>query len=1167
MFLTVKKLIAAHRFLFLIVSFLYMGGLFAQPGLVINEFLAANYTTLADDDFSAFSDWVEIANATNETLDISGFYLTDDFSEKQKWQFPPNTLIAPGEYLIIWCDEQDTLLAALHSNFRLSGGGEEIGIYDAGQNLVDTVVYPDQHQDISYGRMPEGSGGWVFFAEPTPGAANNTTGTNSGDRSPAVGFSKLSGFYEGPVMLSIFATGADEIRYTLDGSIPDAEALLYTDPLSLSANVVVNARSFSSGLLPGAISTASYFISEETTLPVVSMMIPPQFLWDTAVGIYVDEGIDLRRDWERRCTIAYFDQSHEFGFETEADIRLFGNSAIYYPQKSLAVFPDGVLEYPLFESRETNAYYSFLLRSSSDDWPYTMMRDALMQVLVEGETTLDVQAYEPAALFINGAYFGIHNIREKLNERYLATYHDVDKDDLDLVFMDLRDTTLEALSGDLVDIQMMADYLENNDMAQEENYAAVQEMMDVDNYIDYLIGNLFYSNTSWHHNVKVWKERVDGSKWQWLFYDLDRGMGLYYLNLYSVIEDLDTTDLFFPHLNQNESFRHQLLNTLSDRMNTTFRVERMETVIDSLMNRIAPEIPRHSLRWKDFCDPQGHCGVQSYAQWISDVAGLIGYAQQAPDKIREYMTDFYELEGTADLTILLEDTAKGKVYINGTEYKNSGEPWTYFKGIPLELTAEPAEGYTFLGWDTSAVSNPWGVSLDTDRTLTARFGIPCELPSEINEELVIGTDCGSYFTQGNVVIQEGASLTVEPGTFLLISPGDSIIVNGGLFLNGSNNEPVVLRQRDTGTNWGSIYGPQATIHLNHVIFNNSRAAVRIDGGELVMQNSLVQYSPYFYGDIVSVHHTSTILKNNTFYGPHDAGKTDVIDCDGISSGFISGNVIHGTTDDGIDIGEVSSGVTITGNTVYGCQSMGISIGEMSQALVSYNIVAFSQEAGIQVHTGAVAEIDHNTLYKNEVAIRAFHYDNEPQSGGHAIVTNSILAQSQSAVYESVDNSTLSFDYSISDTESISGTANLNEDPMLVNPEKSNFTLQESSPCIDSGDPEYPFDPDDTQTDMGALYFDHNNALINKNKKYQVLVFPNPASDYINCLLTDTVNTISELEVFNQQGQCVLKQHGNGRNPLRINTQAFPQGVYFLSLLNSQGLIIQTKFVVVNPLKK
>jgi len=488
-----------------------------QNFIHINEIQASNFSTVVDNDFSGFSDWIEIYNSGSTLVDLGGYFLTDDLEDIQKWQIPDGTNIMAGGYLLFWCDGQDVVLSENHTNFKLNGGGEEIGLFNPSLEIVDTVIFDDQIKDISFGRKPDGNSQLRYFAHPTPDAPNISQGYLSNEQAPDPEFSINSGFYNSSEELILSANGSiNEIRFTTDGSQPNEDSEIYINPIPINSTKVIRARCFQNSILPGDIESQSYFIGEETILPVFSLVINPDFLWDPEIGIYVNEDIQNRRDWERGGFIEYYNDNHELEFDKWSNFRLFGNTAIFYPQKSLAVFPNNPLEYKLFESQETDLFHSFLLRSSSDDWPYTMLRDALLHSVIKDRFKIDHQAYNPSVFFINGEYFGIHNTREKLNERFLQTYHNIDPDNLDIIFIDIRDTTITALEGDLDEIDTTLNFIQNNDLSIDENYSAATDLIDIDNYIDFLIANLYYSNTSWHHNVKIWKEKNNSSKWQWL---------------------------------------------------------------------------------------------------------------------------------------------------------------------------------------------------------------------------------------------------------------------------------------------------------------------------------------------------------------------------------------------------------------------------------------------------------------------------------------------------------------------------------------------------------------------------------------------------------------------------------------------------------------------------
>lgn len=140
--------------------------------LFINELLASNDTGITDE-AGEHDDWLEIYNAGDEPLWLGDKYLSDNFANPGKWLMPDYT-IQPDEYLLVWCDE-DQEQGIFHTNFKLSKGGEELGIFDAestGFAPIDTLTFPAQETDISYGRRPDGTDSWVFFEHPTPGISN-----------------------------------------------------------------------------------------------------------------------------------------------------------------------------------------------------------------------------------------------------------------------------------------------------------------------------------------------------------------------------------------------------------------------------------------------------------------------------------------------------------------------------------------------------------------------------------------------------------------------------------------------------------------------------------------------------------------------------------------------------------------------------------------------------------------------------------------------------------------------------------------------------------------------------------------------------------------------------------------------------------------------------------
>ena len=170
------------------------------PGsaLRIHEFLAENLTGIRDEK-GDLEDWIEIHNAGPLAVDAGGLYLTDDLNDPTRWPIPLNTSIPAGGTLLVWADGEP-LEGALHAPFRLSAGGEEIGLFDRdGITLLDAVVFGGQFADTSTGRLPSISGIWATFPDPTP---------KKGNRPPAaVGYLRYSGQVPGPALPALTGAG------------------------------------------------------------------------------------------------------------------------------------------------------------------------------------------------------------------------------------------------------------------------------------------------------------------------------------------------------------------------------------------------------------------------------------------------------------------------------------------------------------------------------------------------------------------------------------------------------------------------------------------------------------------------------------------------------------------------------------------------------------------------------------------------------------------------------------------------------------------------------------------------------------------------------------------------------------------------------------------------
>ena len=145
-------------------------GSFTKGDIVLNELMASNMNTSQDEN-GDYDDWIELFNTTEYSISLADLYLSDDLLNLTKWQIPTQT-IAAHDYLIIWADS-DVSQNSLHANFKLSSAGEILFLADANGQILDSVSFTQQLEDVSYGRYPNGIGVFLLLS-PTFNGNNNT---------------------------------------------------------------------------------------------------------------------------------------------------------------------------------------------------------------------------------------------------------------------------------------------------------------------------------------------------------------------------------------------------------------------------------------------------------------------------------------------------------------------------------------------------------------------------------------------------------------------------------------------------------------------------------------------------------------------------------------------------------------------------------------------------------------------------------------------------------------------------------------------------------------------------------------------------------------------------------------------------------------------------------
>lgn len=729
-----------NRTMILLLLLLFTSIGFSQS-IVINEVMSANQSTLKDTD-GDYSDWIELYNNTASAVNLNGYGLSDELSNNFKWIIPDVT-IQSNSYLLIFASGKNRNLAGseLHTNFKLNSSGIPVQLVNASGIIIDQAVIDSLPPDISYGRKPDANSSFYYFDSSTPNLTNNNSATFTGITKAPV-FSVEGGYYSGTVSLNLStATPGSLIYYTIDGSEPTTSSTFYFGPITVDSVRVISAKAFAPNFVPSKTIIKTYLINVEKTLPVISMSTDPSNLWDSATGIYVEANIN--KDWDRPVHIDFFEPTGQLGFSVNAEIKLFGGVTRTYPQKPIAIYMkskygDDKINYQIFPNNSVKTFNSLVLRNSGQDWYSSMFRDALMQNIADVDSKLDVQDYRPAILFLNGKYWGIHNIREKIDEDFINAHHsNVDKDSLDI----LKDDGT-VVNGNSAHYTNMLNYIQNNIMSIQSNYDYIKTQMDVDNFIDYVVSQIYIANTDWPGaNIEYWRPQTVDGKWRWILFDTDFGFGLTTPIAYThntldfatatggpAWPNPDWSTFLLRNLLLNTEFKNDFINRFAEYSNTKFKSDIVVQKINVMESSISNEMHRHLDRWQN----------QSYAAWTANVDSLKYFAQQRIGYLRNYFVQKFGLTGTSNVTFNVNPSTGGKIKI--VKDKPDIYPWTgvYFNDVPIKIETDATPGYHFVGWQgVSSDSNSAIFTLNGNVSITAIFepdtgGTNTVLINEIN---------------------------------------------------------------------------------------------------------------------------------------------------------------------------------------------------------------------------------------------------------------------------------------------------------------------------------------------------------------------------------------------------------------------------------------------------
>jgi len=786
---------------------------------------------------------------------------------------------------------------------------------------------------------------------------------------------------------------------------------------------------------------------------------------------------------------------------TDTEMRIRGDGSRYLPKKSLKVRFNGE---PFANGRDKlnfNAEY--------EDKSYIRAFMSSRVFRMAGQKCFDTDF---ARLYLNGDFLGLYQMTENMDDFFLeANGYDPEGN----LFKATRDGACLSIYDDLTnfweqktgsgnkeDLALFID--EINQVSVDDFHAFCSSQLNYDVMVNMIACNMVLSNQStYYHNYYMFHDVGGNGKWEMLPWDLDKTFSVYSWRNHTYSSARWTPDN--PYL-EKAILNPEMMDDIKARANEIFdQVFNTETIwpmIDSLVEVLQPSVEQ------DETDD-----IQNVDEWLNQVQIEKNHVSNFPSRLNGYF-DHVQSSFTAELTpfpLPPDVTFKWSPSIDP-----DGEPVEYHFLLTSGFQFEPELTTVYEGLEDTTLTieniEPgeyfWKViSVGTDDQEVESFDSKNSLeiretqilPCIIEEDLHLIKEESPYLVKCNILLLSGVKLSIDEGVEIVFEDVYSIRVLGEVEASGAAQDPIIFRPGPGVPYWDSIRMENASgpckfryVHfingrlnalysdvlLENVYLENTRQLNYWNGlfnskfGNITVKNSSFSGNNTGEGLIFSLPE-SALVENSYFYQTPDA-----IEYLHYNGGIVRNNVIINCHDDGIDFDNVHNAI-IENNIIYNNFDNGITLDTCMNVVVKNNLVVGCTQ-GINLKNNAHAVLINNTLYQNGNSI--WLYEKYAGSGGgHATILNTIISQTTGLVIDADELSSWTIDYSLCDTEVIEGEANVFANPEFVAPADSNFTLLSTSPCIDTGSPDSPQDPDGTRADMGAFFYNQGvfDVIINE----------------------------------------------------------------------------------------
>ncbi|MCW3076382.1 MAG: Spore coat protein CotH [Bacteroidetes bacterium] len=709
--------------LFRFISGLFFSLAVIQPissQVIINEYSCSNLTTFTDN-FGKAEDWIELYNPSGTPVNLTGYCLSNKTTNPGKWKFG-NVTINANSFLRIWASGNNINSGPnLHTNFSLTQcRADKILFSSPAFVIIDSVTSQRTQLGHSRGRTTDAASTWSVFTSPTPNSSNNSA-------TPFLGYATtpsmnlVPGFYPSSQNISITSPDAGvTIKYTNNGTTPNGSSAVYATPVNVSTTQVLRAIAYSANplVLQSFIESNTYFINVTHSVNVVSVFGDQLMTLMNGTQIVPEVGLE------------YFD-SGIFKTESYGQSNKHGNDSWFYNQRAIDFVSrdefgiNDALKHQIFNSKNRNEFQRIIFKAAANDnYPFegspnsnfpgelggAHIRDSYIHTVSQkAKMHLDERTWAPAIMYLNGTYWGVYDVREKVDDKdFTKYYYNAHEDSLQ--YLQTWGSTWSAYGGTQAqtDWNTLKNYITSNNMTVPANYNYVIGQLDEKSLADYVILNSYVVCSDWlNWNTAWWRSTNYNStqkKWKYTLWDEDATFKHYinYTSVPNVNADADPCDPqslgnpgsegHVPILNAlltNPTFKQYYVMRYFDLINSGLSCQRMTAILDSMILLITPEMPGQVAKWGG-----------TMQQWTINVQALRSFIQQRCDSVTHHFNSCYNVTGPYKIKINVSPPNSGTVDFNSLNLTAFTWSGTYPGNMANNLVAHANPGYCFSNWTT-----------------------------------------------------------------------------------------------------------------------------------------------------------------------------------------------------------------------------------------------------------------------------------------------------------------------------------------------------------------------------------------------------------------------------------------------------------------------------------